>query len=61
MEQSNDEDEEDEEEAEMHMKELLDHLESVLSSLTRRMIKSDLEDFELVSMFCYYTNHIECP
>ncbi|XP_033632896.1 Fanconi anemia group I protein-like [Asterias rubens] len=47
MEQSNDEDEEDEEEAEMHMKELLDHLESVLSSLTRRMIKSDLEDFEL--------------
>ena len=47
MEQS---DVDDDEETEEHMEDLLHQLDGILSSLTRRMIKSDLEDFELVCL-----------
>ena len=41
------EEEEDEEEEEM-VRCVLEELENMMTSLTRRMIKSEMEDFELV-------------
>ena len=41
------EEEEDEEEEEM-VRRVLEELENMMTSLTRRMIKSEMEDFELV-------------
>ncbi len=45
---TDDEEEEDEEEEEM-TRHVLEQMEKMLVSLTRRMMKSEMEDFELVS------------
>ncbi|XP_022096600.1 Fanconi anemia group I protein-like [Acanthaster planci] len=47
IEPSNDKDEAEDDEAEAHMQNLIELQEEMFDSLTRRMIKCDLEDFEL--------------